>query len=539
VSCTYFEQSMKNWKLLDSNLPVESSSEKMKKSRNKVQDQPHNGYKAIKLLPNVRKFKVEISGYDMLFAAFGIEKRLNPKLKFEFHTNGSLNRYVLQQFNRMTACAKTDPVKCWRIGMRLVRKSNIFFVMALNHVFPKWHRDLKLSSVVRLAIAVRRIANNPESKLDFKRVYLKEPKKWRPLGVPTPAWRIYLHMMNVILSFYYEASGRFRDSQHGFRAGRGTLTAWRVILDKVIKAKDIYEFDLKGFFDSINLDYIAMQMTKDLIPHNIVKLFYYINTCACTIKAPYRINEFEHMMKALIHKGKYDEVVNHPRPLSYMYRVRGVPQGAPTSPTLSLLGLHDSILDRPGINTIMYADDGLYYGDLSNTPLITPNSGIVSANIRFHPDKSEWIKKDGKWLKKLKFLGLVYDGEKGTLTASTRKGSELVFDEMDLAKAWDIRDKNVSESWRSRKWRDKYTFEDLAKSKLLGFIQSRLYQGSWNMEGYEQLFDLTYKNGSYCAYSMKVSNKRFAERMTVFNSTTFASEWLVKKLKTIKSLRTL
>jgi len=84
----------------------------MKKSRNKVQDQPHNGYKAVKLLPNVRKFKVEISGYDMLFAAFGIEKRLNPKLKFEFHTNGSLNRYVLQQFNRMTACAKTDPVKC-------------------------------------------------------------------------------------------------------------------------------------------------------------------------------------------------------------------------------------------------------------------------------------------------------------------------------------------------------------------------------------------------------------------------------------------
>jgi len=44
------------------------------------------------------------------------------------------------------------------------------------------------------------------------------------------------------------------------------------------------------------------------------------------------------------------------------------------------------------------------------------------------------------------------------------------------------------------------------------------------MEGYEQLFDLTYRNGSYCAYSMKVSNKQFAERMTVFNSTTFASE---------------
>lgn len=127
---------------------------------------------------------------------------------------------------------------------------------------------------------------------------------------------------------------------------------------------------------------------NDGIPHNIVKLFYYINTCACNVKPPYRLNEFEQMMKKLIHTKSYEEVISHPRPLSYMYRVRGVPQGSPTSPTISQLGLHNSILDRPGINTIMYADDGLYYGDLKDTPLITPNSGIVSANIRFNLNKS-------------------------------------------------------------------------------------------------------------------------------------------------------
>jgi hypothetical protein len=539
--CSYFKQSMKNQKLVGGNLPVGLNPEKMNKSTNGDQDYRHNGYKAVKLLPNVRKFRIEVSQMDIIFALFGIEKRLKPKMKFFYHTNKSLNRYVLHQLNRMTKSCKTNPILCWRIGMRLVRRSNVFFVMALNHVFPKWHRNMKLSSVVRLAIAVRRIANNPESKLDFKRVYLEEPRKWRPLGVPTPAWRIYLHMMNVILTFYYEASGKYRESQHGFRPGRGTLTAWRHILKEVIKAKDIYEFDLKGFFDSINLDYIAMQMTKDLIPHNIVKLFYYINTCACLVKPPYRLNEFEHMMKSLIHKGSYDEVISHPRPLSYMYRVRGVPQGAPTSPSLSLLGLHDSILDRPGINTIMYADDGLYYGDLKDTPLITPNSGIVSANISFNHKKSGWIKKDGKWLKPLKFLGLIYDGESDKLQAQTRKGASLEFDKMNLVKAWEISRSNpgVGESWETKVWKDKYTFEDLAKSKLFGFIQSRLYQGSWNMEGYEQMFELSYEKDSYCAYSMKLRNKSTSDNITVFNASTFASEWLVKKLRSVKSLRTL
>jgi hypothetical protein len=59
--------------------------------------------------------------------------------------------------------------------------------MGLNHVFPKWHREMKLSRVIKLAIEVKRIANSPDSKLNFKRVYLHEEKKIRPLGVPSPA----------------------------------------------------------------------------------------------------------------------------------------------------------------------------------------------------------------------------------------------------------------------------------------------------------------------------------------------------------------
>jgi hypothetical protein len=160
------------------------------------------------------------------------------------------------------------------------------------------------------------------------------------------------------------------------------------ILSNVIPSKDIFEFDLKSFFDKVNLDYIATTMVDLKIPINIVRLLYFINTCACKVKPPYLLNEFEHKMKSLLHKNAtFKDVVEAPRGASYMYRVRGVPQGAPTSPILAALALHKSILDR-GISTVMYADDGNYYGDIGDTPLITPNSGMVSANIHFNLEKS-------------------------------------------------------------------------------------------------------------------------------------------------------
>jgi len=535
---------LQNWNERAGNLPVERKSPKRKlKSMQKAvgvnQDVTHNGWKVVKLLPNVKQFKVVISSFDTIFAAFGIERRLPPTLEFKRHNNSRYNRYIKHQFRRMEAYSISNPLVTWRVGMHLIRKSRVFFTMGINHVFPKWHREMKLSSVVRLATAVRRIANLHESKLNFKRVYIsKSNGQPRPLGVPSPEWRIYLHLINVILSFYLESSGQFHESQHGFRPGRGTASAWQYILEKVIHSKDIFEFDLKGFFDSVNLDYISDRLIKAHVPVNVVQLLYYINTCACQVKEPFKLNEFEHTMKKLIHQGKsIHEVVTSPRPLSYMYRVRGVPQGAPTSPVLACLALHESVLDR-GMSTIMYADDGLYYGKI-NQPIITPNSGIVTANIRFNLSqnekgdyvKTDWVKKDGVWKKPLVFLGLEYNGETNKLSAKTRKGSTLEYDKEDLIDA--INNPEVIKGYEKRKRKQDWTsWEALIKSKLFGFVQSRLYQGSWNMDGYEQCFELNEKEGSWVR--LYQTRKQHSEYMTIFNSTTFASEWLVKRLPTSK-----
>jgi hypothetical protein len=82
----------------------------MKKLVNDGRDSRHNGWKAVKLLPNVRKFRIEISGLDKLFAVFNIKKHTKPKIRFEPHENKPLNRYIQHQFRRMDSLAKTQPL---------------------------------------------------------------------------------------------------------------------------------------------------------------------------------------------------------------------------------------------------------------------------------------------------------------------------------------------------------------------------------------------------------------------------------------------
>ena len=75
-------------------------------------------------------------------------------------------------------------------------------------------------------------------------------------------------MMSQLITYYLETRGLSHNDQHGFRPGRGTGTAWRIILDRVVNSRDIMEFDLKGFFDNVNLEYINTKMKEKGIPED-------------------------------------------------------------------------------------------------------------------------------------------------------------------------------------------------------------------------------------------------------------------------------
>lgn len=88
----------------------------------------------------------------------------------------------------------------------------------------------------------------------------------------------------------------------------------------------------------------------------------------------------------------------------------GVAQGSPLSPTLSTILLIPLLMLTKGIPKVFYADDGLSMpktkDPVKELMEINPLSGIEAHTVE---PKSRWIKKGGRWLNDLKFLGRKFE----------------------------------------------------------------------------------------------------------------------------------
>lgn len=202
------------------------SPQSMKSSQVNKQDIKILG--PFKLLPNVRHFSIRIRMLDKFWNLLGIRKRLKPIIKIYPYKNRQMNRYLIHQLRRMHY---KERKVFWRMADHLIKKSDVFLCIAINHVIPKWSRNLNVNSIIPLAKRVRRVANEQDAKLIYKRIYIEKANGGiRDLGVPSPVWRIYLHMMNQLLVLYLEKINFLKDEQPGFRPHRGTMTAWQMIL---------------------------------------------------------------------------------------------------------------------------------------------------------------------------------------------------------------------------------------------------------------------------------------------------------------------
>lgn len=211
----------------------------------------------------------------------------------------------------------------------------------------------------------------------------------------------------------------------------------------------------------------------------------------------------------------------------------GFAQGSAISPILGNIAMEEWLKDEKGITTIAYADDSISFSDEEFKKRPPAYSGI-----EINESKSGWIKKDGKWQKELKFLGLIYNGDENVWKAQTRKGSNLAVTQeikdvseiiehvrqkkpetMTMSHEEVIRYLSEIETDENYESRGKGSWIEFFKSKIIGFIQNRIYSGDWNLKNIVQDFEFHYVKKSWVESKHRIENWD----LNIFNSTSYAS----------------
>lgn len=210
-----------------------------------------------KWIPSCAGFKVELDGWDWIFQLFGREVRnRSQQVEIVNWRNGRANRHLFMMYLRLgTLRDRGDMKGYWKLGWQLMR-SRSYQVSAFNYVYQNWSRNMSLNQSLRILEATGVLCRTKADNISFHRTYIpKNAEKElcagnaRPLGVPSPEWRVYLHMLNNLI--VWARRGK-EGTQHAYSPGRGVITAWRDVITNLPKWDYVYEFDLKGYFDNVS-----------------------------------------------------------------------------------------------------------------------------------------------------------------------------------------------------------------------------------------------------------------------------------------------
>lgn len=388
------------------------------------------------LLTNIEYFSSSVGDWEQDLLDYGLrirQKHLTPEstLGIRIHLikldsiNSRGNRYLKRQYNSLKRYRDhRDYARYWLHSWTLLQKSKVFRVSCLNSWLPTWYKSLSFLEITKILNGLNPIVNLQEVQTLIKNVWIESPKdKWRQLGIPNKTWRLYLHSLNMFISYIYSPS-LTSSIYDGFLYNRGCKSWWETVLwSPLLKTYPwILEVDFSSGFPNLNLHTLREALLSDgLIPKSI------INLILTHLKSPLQASKTYPTLETYI---------EHESNLEWRRSDRSVPMGLGISPILYVISLdwvfRSIQLHSKSLTSKWYADDGSLYLQtawLRHFPqwsgkgyywilkeLFSMRNPILSyfnnqplfktAGLRFDSKKSGWVRIWGIWLKPYKSLGL-------------------------------------------------------------------------------------------------------------------------------------
>jgi RNA-directed DNA polymerase len=197
-----------------------------------------------------------------------------------------------------------------------------------------------------------------------KRQWIPKPgsARKRPLGLPTVADRVVQEATRGMIEPIWEE--QFLDGSHGFRPGRSTDTACRLLESYLSSGRVwIVDADITGCFDNISHEAIGKLLNRHIADGKMRGLV-------------------ESMLKAGVMEGWTRRSV-----------VAGTPQGGVISPLLCNITLHemDARLESKGIKWVRYADDFVLACETreqAEAALQVAAQALAPLGLELHPNKT-------------------------------------------------------------------------------------------------------------------------------------------------------
>lgn len=229
-----------------------------------------------KPLPNTKDFMVSVNKLDPILTEYGVPRRLSPEMKNIPLASrlSACNRYLriqLAVLRKLLVTGRT--VDFWHRCMMLLAKSKVLRLVALRKLDKNWGRTLSINQVSTFLRFLDKKIQNLDFKVEYTRVYIDKTlpdgtKSYRPLANPSKPDRMLMYLISsfftIFLRYYISPH------QHAYQKVKGVNSAWKDLED--IKSYDyIYEFDLKGFFPSINMSYVFRELKNIGLPKGIAE----------------------------------------------------------------------------------------------------------------------------------------------------------------------------------------------------------------------------------------------------------------------------